>query len=385
MAVSTVPTHKFLNAWPRVMMDDQWRFNGVQGTGVPRNYKADAFVQPERDEVARALADAIARVTDYLEYYPRPVYITGEEVSLQWGNPYQLQLLETRYKHLIEFGSRATTLIDDDVTVTYSSSLPGSSILDKATITVSTSITNAEEIQVFFRTADGAPAAADELYEIEPLTVSISGGVATITGHRSLFVKPSTIWDVPYVYDSGNLVEKNYADIQDASHFVTKVDVYRVYTDTTNAVQLTSDDWLDCGDCNSVSTTLTAAGGRIYDKRLGLFQVRTASCSNCPGYVERVRINYKAGLALVRGRVDTALEEAIIRYANTFFGQPAIDVTDAVQSKWMYDRNPEDANLLTPGDVKNPFGIQRGAIFAWRTINNPRYLIGKGGKVTARG
>jgi hypothetical protein len=382
MAVSTVPTLKFLNAWARVMLEDTWRFNQVQGNGVPRNTQADAFIQPDRDEVARALNDAVYRIIDYLEYFPRPTYITDEIIPLGWGSPYQFQTLETRYKHLIEFGSRATTLIDDDVSVVYSANIAGKPI-DKATITVTTDV-DVSEIQVFFRTADGAPAAADELYEIEPLKVTRTNATTVeITGHRALFVRPDTIWDVPYTFDDGNLTQRHYADIEQSADFVTKVDVYRVYTTTTSAVQLVSDGYLY--DCGSPSTnTYTAAGARIVNPRLGIFQVRASDCG-CGKPFESVKANYKAGLALVRGQVDTVLEEAIVRFANTFFGQKPTDMTNRVNEKWTYDRDFMEQNGLQPGDAKNPFGIQRGAIFAWRTIMNPRFMIGKGGKLTARG
>lgn len=383
MAVSEIPTYKLLNAWQRVMLEDPFRYNQVQGTGVPRSEVGDAFVQPERDEVARALHNAVSRVVDELSWYPRPTYITEEIIPLRWSEPYQLQTLQTRYKHLIEFGSRATTLISAGAAVVYSSTGANGSANDLATITVAAgSLTDVNEIQCFFQVADGAPAAADEQWEIEPTTVKLTGGNFVITAHRSLFVKPSTIWAIPYTYDAGNLDTKHYADIAVAGDFVTAVDVYRVYTDTTNAVQLVSDDYLyDCSADNTTST-LSAAGARIVDKRLGIIQVRASACG-CNRFAESVKVNYRAGLALVRGRVDPTLEEALIRFANTFFGQIPCPLSKRVNEKWVFDRDPEDRNLVTPQDVRNPFGLQRGAIFAWRTINNPRYALGRGGKLTA--
>lgn len=382
MAVSEVPTWKFLNAWQRVMLEDPFRYNQVQGTGVPRSEVGDAFVQPERDEVARGLNNAVSRIVDEISFYPRPTYITEEVIPLRWSNPYQLQTLQTRYKHLIEFGSRGTTVIQAGAAVVYSSTGANGSANDLATITVAAgSLTDVNEIQCFFQVADGAPAAADEQWEIEPTTVKLTGGNFVITAHRSLFVKPSTIWAIPYTYDAGNLDTKHYADIALAADFVTAVDVYRVYTDTTNAVQLVSDDYLyNCG--STTTSTLSAAGARITNKRLGIFEVRPSACG-CNGFVEAVKVNYRAGLALVRGRVDPTLEEAIIRFANTFFGQIPCPLSKRVNEKWIHDRDPEDRNLITPQDVRNPFGLQRGAIHAWRTINNPRYKLGSGSKLTA--
>lgn len=381
MAVSEIPTYKLLNHWQRLMQENVWRYNQVQGTGVARNYPATSYLQPNRDEVALALNNAISKIVDILGYYPRPTWITEEVIPLHWSSPYQLQTLQTRYKHLIEFGSRGTTLISASQAVVYTDG-DGDGVNDTATITIATTVTDTAEVQIFFRVADGAPAAADELWEIEPTTVSISGGVATITASRALFVKPSTIWAVPYTFDAGNLDTPHYADIGQAADFVTTVDVYRVYNDTTNAVQLQSDDiWTNC-DCSSVTTTLSAAGARITNKRLGIFEVRPTACG-CSGFVESVKVNYRAGLALVRGAVDPTLAEAIIRFANTHFGQPPCDLSERVREKWTYDRDAEDRELLTPEVIHNPFGIQRGSIFAWRTINNPRFRIGQGSKLTS--
>jgi len=294
MGVSEVPTYKFLNAWQRVMLEDPFRYNQVQGTGVPRSEVGDAFVQPERDEVARGLNNAVSRIVDELSYYPRPTYITEEFIPLRWASPYQLQTLQTRYKHLIEFGSRGTTVISAGAAVVYSSTGANGTANDLATITVAAgSLTDVNEIQCFFQVADGAPAAADEQWEIEPTTVKLTGGNFVITAHRSLFVKPSTIWDIPYTYDAGNLDTKHYADIALAADFVTAVDVYRVYTDTTNAVQLIEDDiYVNC-DCSAVTSTLSAAGARITNKRLGIFEVRPSACG-CNGFVEAVKVNYRA-------------------------------------------------------------------------------------------
>ncbi len=381
MAVSEIPTYKLLNHWQRLMQENIFRFNQVQGTGVPRDEEHVAYLQPHRDEVALALNNAVSKVVDVLGYYPRPVWITDEIIPLRWSEPYQLQTLNTRYKHLIEFGSRGTTLISAGAAVVYSASVVGGA-LDTATITIPTALTNPAEIQIFFQVADGAPAAADELWEIEPTTVSISGGNAVIVAHRALFVKPSTIWSVPYTYDAGNLDTPHYADIALAADFVTNVDVYRVYNDTTNAVQLQSDGiWTNC-DCSTTTTTSSAAGARITNPRLGTFEVRPTACG-CNGFVESVKVNYRAGLALVRGAVDPTLAEALIRFANTHFGQQPIGLADRVNEKWMYDRSAEDRDLLTPDVIHNPFGIQRGSIFAWRTINNPRFRIGQGSKLTS--
>src|SRR5678815_144701 len=119
MAVSETPTLKLLNQWAKTMQENIWRYNGVQGTGVPRDEEHVAYLQPQRDEVALDLNNAISKIVDVLEYYPRPVWITEEVIPLRNSSPYTLQTLQTRYKHLVEFGSRGTTLISAGAAVVY--------------------------------------------------------------------------------------------------------------------------------------------------------------------------------------------------------------------------------------------------------------------------
>lgn len=379
MAVSTYTNFKLLNAWQRIMGENIWEFNQVSGLGIQRRENQPPYLQPARDDIARSLYEAVEAWVGYSLYYPRPTYVT-ERIDLRGGDPYQLQTLRLTWKHLVAFGSRGTSVISAGAAVTYSASA-GSPVDDIATIgPIATNITDASEIQVFFQVADGAPGAADERYEIEPLTVTISGGNVTITGHRALFVLPNKIWDMPYLVDSGNYAAKNTADTGDATDFVTAVDVYRVYTDTTNAVQVVSDGrYLNC-DCSG-SNTLTTAGARIYDARQSIVQFCASDCG-CSGPYEAVNVNYLAGLALVNNRVAPDIEKSLVRLANTYMWQKPCSLYEEVHNKWADDRNPTPQELLQPGDAQNPFGIKQGQIAAWRGLNRPSRTIGQGGKLT---
>lgn len=375
MAVSLTNSYKLLNAWQRIMLADIWHFNQAKGQGAPLKEGRNVYIQQERDDIARALNVAVEKAVPYLGFYPRPVYLT-EVIPLSTGAPFQMQTLRTSSKYIEAFGVRAVSLIQAGAPIVYSD-VGGIGANDTATITVPTTV-SASEIQVFFRTADGATSAADEFYEIEPLTVTIVGANAVITGPRALFVKPSTIWDVPYDYDGGNFAERNYADTALAAGFVTAVDVYRVYTDSSNAVNVISDDaWTDGLDV--ATSTLTAAQARIVDARLGIFQVRP-TCTNCMGVPSQVSVKYKAGLPLVRGRMHPTMEEALIRFSNTLMGQKIISLYEYPENKWVYDREAMPPELLQPPDVQNPFGIMRGQIHAWRVMMD--MAIAGGGKVT---
>lgn len=382
MAISKqYQTYGLLNRWQDVLNVNVWHFNQIAGAGAP--YVGDncteVWVQPEREHVARALSNSVNKMATALGFWPRPVYLE-ERIPLGRGWPYQLQYLQTRYGKLIEFGQRATTAISSGATVTYSDD-DGDTVNDLATITV-TSGASTDEIKVFFRTADGAPSAAHELWEIAPLTLSQSGGTTTITGPRAYFVKPTTIWNRPRDISDPNTLEKNDGDTSDPNDFVTAVDVYRVYTDTTTPLQVYGDPiFTQTSDLGSSLATTGVA--RIVNAELGLFEARV-SCSSCPEHaIEGVRVYYKAGQALEYGHMEAELEEACIRLANTLMPVQPITLCDMTWQMWDTDRQSlkvDNMVITQEKDLGNPFGLKQGQVAAWHVVNDRR--IRRGGKVT---
>jgi len=250
MAISEqLLTYGLLGQWQRIVHENIWHFNQSNGSGT-RNEACPVYIQEDREDVAQALNMSFHMFAQYLGYFARPIWNT-ERVDIGGGYPYFLQPLKLkRGGYLVEFGQRATSVIQANAAVTYSD-VDGDGIDDTATITV-VNATAVDEVQIFFRTADGAPAAADERYQIEPVKVSTSAGTITITGHRALFVKPSTIWDIPYDPTDPNGQTRNYADTANATGFVTAVDIYRVYNDTT-----------DIGTLNGSLDTQTLTSGNL--------------------------------------------------------------------------------------------------------------------------
>lgn len=363
MAVSDIQTYTMLNAWQRRMRENIWRFNQIEDPGAS-NAQCPVYVQSDRDEIAEALAVAWDELATHLHYFPRPAWTT-ERIALGRNPIYELQQLRTTFGHLIALGSRATTLIDDAVTVTYSDA-DGDGINDTATVSVTTAV-DTDEIQVFFRTADGAPAAADERYQIEPLTLSASGGTVTITGPMALFASPSALW--AFEYESPNFVNPNAGSPSTAADFVTAVDVYQVTTDPTGAVTLLSDRWpKDALTTNATGFDQTTAGAQIVDAELGLVRVRPTTCADCVGPPQYVDIAYYSGKALHNGRMDTALETALIRLANTYMPMELCSFCNATTRLWQDDNQPvpQSRDKLQ----SSPFGSLNGQVYAWRIVKS---------------
>jgi len=375
MAISDSVQGDILETWRDLMKEDIWSFNQVKGAGV-YDLNTGVYLQPDRDMIGRALSESFDRLATYLGYYPRPVWITEEfQLSDIWS--IGRKIFELQWGYLQDIGKRGCTLIQADVTVTYSNQ-GDVGINDLATITVTTAV-DADEIAVFFRTGDGADSAASEQYQILPLKVTKSGNTATITGHRALFVKPSTIWQRPY--ENREYLEPRIADTQDAADFVTQVDVYRVYADASQAIEIHAPPL-----CNSCTERITYGTARVWDKRLSAIQLCNLT-TICPPDAQFIRINYRAGLPLKWGKVNPILSTALVRLANTYMpycveAMSNGSLTPSIwggKGAWAHDR--ESAQALTQADTQNPFGVMNGQVYAARVVNAA--AIGHGGSFTA--
>lgn len=367
--------HRLLNAWQSFNEVSIWNFNQITGDGVDAPLSTPGqgiFVQPERDLILKGILQAYALGTNFIQTFHRPDY-TSQRLILNPRERVQRQYLETKYHHVQAIGKRTATLIDDNVTVTYTDE-DSDGVDDTATITVTTAITDVTEIQVFFRVADGAPGVADRRYEIEPLTVTVSGGTATIVGQRALFVKPS-IWKVPYNAPNWNSASKNYGSTNAPQNFVTEVDVYRVYPDATQAVAYGVAKGCTCGYDTEYGSAI------ILNSRLGSLELCPPSPCRC-GYFAYVDIHYMAGIPLtVENTPDPTLELAFIRLTNAMIPRTPPNLTDQSIFVWVNDASPypEGEGLSSWGN--NPFGARVGHIDAWRMMDNDDYTIGYGGKV----
>lgn len=362
MARADARTLGLLNLYPGYMWEDNWRYNQIVGAGsrlMPGCQNAP-YLQYERQYIADALLEALGKAAQYLGYYPAPIWVTDEAVTVNSDLSWSSQTLQTRFGYVSAFGKRAVTQIAANVLVTYSDT-DGDQINDRATLTVS-GVTNipADEIRVFFRTADGAANAADEYWEIEPLSVVKSGDNATISGGRWLFVHPTRVWAKEY---EGDTAHKFAGSTTSADDFVNQVDVYRVYADATSAVQLL----LDPADVGTENTVVNATAS-VQNEQQGHFRIYTGSSQTAPAAQPRtVRVSYRAGYPLVNGQMDRQLAQACIRYANTLMPQQP-QMCDRSLSMWTDDRAVSQNLAARDAWTPPPLGITNGGLFAWGVI-----------------
>lgn len=350
---------------------------------MPLNANCEVYLQPsEREPIARALGSSYQKIARLLNYTPSPDWFSNT-LSFGKGIPSRWEYFQTSTPKengswkLQDFGQRGATVILAAAPIVYSD-VGGYGVNNTATITAPTTVTNPDEIQVFFQVSDGSPNVADSRYQIEPVIVTIAGGIATITADRSLFIKPS-VWATPYLVTDPNNQTPNAADNANASlDFITAVDVYRVFNDTTTQLEVL--DWN-----NAVIGTFA---GVIVNSELGIFTFTNdcwdwilGCCCNRP---VRLRVNYYAGLPLVNGYMDNELEDAIVRLANTLMPTALCPFCEATKNRWEQDRNPSVRDriaIITQQAAQNTFGLTSyGAVFAYQTAIDRRIV--SGGKIT---
>lgn len=301
MARSDYTTADLLMEWQRYSDNDVWKFNQVVGAGVI-NSQWLPWIQAERDMVARSLTDAYEQMRDTLLYPIKPDFIVSEFVTIPTDEAALCdQILYTKYGYLQGFGTRATTSLSTGASITYSDA-DGDGTNDTATVIVSTAV-SPDEIQVFFRTADGAPSAAHPNWRI-PAYVTSDGSTATITFHRANCVQPS-VWAIPFT-SAGEFDGRNTANTGNTVNFITSVDVYRVYRDNTDGVQVMT----FTGTNGAPEYTTVSAS--IVDAQQGGFVV-TGSGTNQRGAIVA---SYEAGYPLSNQRINEELLTAFVRLAS---------------------------------------------------------------------
>lgn len=371
MARADGRTLGLLNRWPEHMHEDGWRFNQIGGEGVRivPNCQNQPYVQYERQYIADALVEAVGKAAEYLGFWPAPTWVTDDLLTINSDMRWSRQTLTTKFGHVIEFGRRATSLIAADVALVFSDR-NSDQVDDWVTLTV-TGVDGipADEIQVFFRQEDGAPEGGDEYWQIEPLKVRKSGDSATIEGPRWLFVHPVKVWEKEYGDDR---VQKFMGDTGDEDHFVTYVDVYRVYTDASNCVEL-----LCHADQVGIDHAVVSATPQLSNAFMGDFTAYVGSGQSEPlAAPHSVRVSYRAGIPLVNGQMDRQLAIACIRYANTLMPQQPNMCDRVTMGMWAEDTET-DTDSLAARDAWTPppFGITNGGLFAWSVISARRIVL----------
>ena len=385
MPYSRVPTLLSLQQWAETMGLNLWEFN-QWGTGFPKTNEAQCgtvwYQYPWqvdfmcRDEIGEAIAQAEDLIFSNLNFYPAPKFVVDEPHPYPRPNESQMfgamgtqrgqwKSIQLRSDFVEGPGLLARTLIDDVAAVTLAD-WDGDGLNDHFLLSVATSVTDPDEIAVYFSSADRLPAAAavDEQWRVRPVTVSIAGGVAVISGHASMLALPA----LHEAYKPANL------DVGTAGNYATTLAVYRLYRDASAGThgiaiweQPPSSDYIT-GAVSYVTDMYVIEKDSQYGQIAMQIDPANWPFDNEP---DRVKVNYRAGVPLENGRMSHRYAVMVARLATSLLTSPkcGCERWDAILSNWRMlpseTHNQRNRPLVMEEVLGNPYNPTMGGSWAW--------------------
>lgn len=399
MAIATKQTLLSLDQFAEVMAISPFVVNqlDINRLGVSREcgvwfqYSWQDGDSITREVAAYAISEAEHMIAEALGYWPAPRFTTGE--SIPYPRPYpaefwdvwynerwKLNSVRTHYGLISSVGAQAHGAIDDDAAVVLSDT-DGDGYNDWFTAgPVPTGVTSECDIGVYFRDADRPVSMPmdEEAWRIRPVKVVISGGNVTVSGSLWKLVDPALL-----------LIPGPVAlDPTDPANFVNGVKIQRHYVDTGDQGTC-SLEHAACNGAQCSNIEVDACFGIRNAKRGVLIPEATEAswplgapncCSgNCYYAPDFVTVNYLSGKALnLSGgvcRMEHVMAQIVARLAVTliperFCGEclePELDYWRALPSE-------DEMNAMSLEDSGNPFGVRRGALWAWKQVNSMNYV-----------
>lgn len=380
-----------LDRFARIIQYSPLLFHGVEIADLqPPSSCSDPVLQytwqprsggrPGREEFAYAIQQAEETIERALKFSPVPRWYVDDQVrpprrppTLVWAAPSTLVVKASSF-HLIQGGVETWSLIEANASIVYDDR-DGDGYKEYATVVVTTSVTDVDEISVYYPATSHEPS-----WEVRPIKVTISGGMAVIEFHRHLVVAEELIERLDAAAVNG-LVDSN---------FLETVDVYRRYNSQSQMAQAEWTSGLcEVGPTPSVQTGyLTRVDDlngivRVYP---ATYDVAADTWTNdyCPcwGYADRVRLWYRAGyrdqrLARPMHEMHPELERAISYLALSYMDREVLSCEQLhnLQDHWRHDlaessSSPSQSKSykVDSGMLRNPFGTTRAAVYAWRVI-----------------
>lgn len=403
-----------LDTWAAIVGIDPRHFNQVISDARPvttceKVWKQYAWQEAQavsREDVAIAIAQAERAMARQLKYDLLPTWQVDERhkvtqpgapevvnVGVQTTQGYPMGF-KTDFGQFISGGVDGKTVIEAGAAVVYTDE-DGDLYPETATISVATTVTDPQEIALYFAGQNGADG-----FEIRPLndpitrlrSVTISGGVVTIVCAREQLVD----------LDLWNALDPEAVDGEDDTKFVATVDVYR---HRNNPEQQVTFLWgprfglCDCGSTTCPSCAHSTQGGCLlaadYESGLVRFSPATFDSSDetftQANFVvgrspDNVRAWYYAGFRDNRQiapnlEMSDEFARTVTYLSMTYLTRPLCSCSNVENLvKRMTTDLAEEAStpsaslsFQTNGDeLSNPFGSMRGAVQAWRQIREEK-------------
>lgn len=399
MARSEFKTWLPLDRWAQIIGMNPLHFNGFTSNSFTNTVCGELTYQNAwqhsdrigRDDIAMAIQSAETELAQYLGFNLLPDWVSEERLTFPrpaGGGVYNLYGLNPRYMgksvelnkgHVISGGFRASSLVGRSSAVARSD-LDGDGYSETCTVTVATSVTDANEIRAYYSGKGGLDA-----WEIRPITVSISAGMATITFKS---------WQIP-IWTAAEALDVQAIDADSAASYETVVDVYRVYNDPSVQVQFL---WENspascCGSCVACQLGTQYGCFHLRDQRLGMavpvagnwnattqeFDSTEWSACREP---DQAKFWYYSGwidynIARPYVNLSPRWEYAIAYFAASKLDRPVCGCSNVTQfiDKWRrdsaYSSQEEGGFSITPEMASNKLGTSAGALFAYKQCNLP--------------
>lgn len=404
MARADVRTLLPLDVFAKIMGIHPLHFNGVfvqdlanvTTCGQPlMQYGWQSANAVSRDDIAQAIADAEDRIAQYTHFKLAPTWEIDERhewprgvMPIAWrgSGPWPVGIgrgpaIKTDWGHLVAGGIEGRTPLGLGTPLVYADT-DSDGYFETAVTSVATTITDINEIAAYYP-GEGA----DPAWEIRPIHVSIAGGVATLQMRREQLVNPGILEGFGGRATDGS----------DDTMFLTNVDVYRVFHDPQQQVQMLWEgpNQGGCGCAQSTCQTcfLSAQFGctLVRSYRTGLITASPANWnSTTQGYEgatlsmggapDRVRLWYRAGYRDQTQKrpihdMKPQWARAVAYMATALLARPlcACQNVTAQVEHWMDDLAKSESDQSTSQNYRldtrvlaNPFGTTRGALYAWR-------------------
>lgn len=400
MAVSCTKTQLPLDTFAKIVGINPLHFNQITVPMQPSRVCGDVLMQNSwqtadkvgREELAQAIADAEALITDTLGYDLIPTWRIDEKVEVPrvhvpeyrraWDVDIRYNALGVRARHgyVQDVGVERWTPIMLAAPVSHPD-LDGDGYAETTQISIPNpdpvNITKAEEIAVVYPSQSVC-------MEIRPIQATVTATDIFIEFKTEQIVR----WDL---VDS---LDPHGVDGMDIFNFESFIDVYRHWNDPSHQVDILSEtSACTCGAGCSVDTVQGCLVVR--EPRNGLLGVGNSmpNVFNCCLLgMDRVNLYYRAGWKYDRTdtpflTMDPMWARAVSYLALSLLDRPlcGCDALKAYTDYWCTDLAESKA---TPGGsstfnigriVDNPIGTTRAALFAWRLIR--RNIIGEAAEI----
>lgn len=323
------------------------------------------------------LADHLTRI--------RPIASDGRTVALQLS-----------HGKIQQIGVEQLDLIEANVALTRVNAIKPN---DRFSLTVAVPVdTDPNEIAVYF-SATERNGAVSERWRIEPVTISVTGGAATITGGLWLIGRPE-------LYETFTLPQ-NGIDPSNLANFAATLDIYRRWCNPSGTTLETAGAVL-AWETRPYPAWCYAPAGLPYSRdpaavglavgRSGIRDAENALVTPADAIYDatadppqwhfqafhgwrepdHVRIRTLAGVPLQGGRMDRFWRDLVCILAIAELAGPICSCRelDPMYSYWQADIAQTSGSVTyqaaSPESLRNPFGTRRGAIEAWQKVRDFR-------------